>query len=211
MGSPTRLLDWTYSPLIAAHFAALKILPEADAAVWRFDWQRVHRHFHFPELALTVRTSSPSSPERGRIHPLGPFLQGQAGGAPVCVHAEPPSIDLRIVSQSATFTLCSDTSRSFDEFLKEHGLSDALTKFIIPAADVPALRDQLDLAGSMSGASSRTWTEWPPSFGGITPELISSDLFPGFHSYPEAEPADKRFRSDTSWDFLFLMPESFTG
>jgi hypothetical protein len=55
-------------------------------------------------------------------------------------------LDERIAYQTAVFTLCSDTSQSFDRFLAQHGPETALTKFIIPAV-VPRLRDQLDMVG----------------------------------------------------------------
>ena len=56
-------------------------------------------------------------------------------------------LDNRIVAQAATFTLCSTTGQSFDEFLESQGLRDALTKYVIPAPDVARVRDQLDLVG----------------------------------------------------------------
>ncbi|MDQ3696446.1 MAG: hypothetical protein M3373_00260 [Gemmatimonadota bacterium] len=59
---------------------------------------------------------------------------------------EPPSLDARIVAQAAVFTLCSDKRQPFDSFLEQHGLSDALTKFIIPRCEISRFRDQLDLA-----------------------------------------------------------------
>jgi hypothetical protein len=58
---------------------------------------------------------------------------------------EPPSLDARIVAQSAAFTLCSDKRRSFDRFLEDQGLGDALTKIVIPGAEASRIRDQLDL------------------------------------------------------------------
>ena len=60
---------------------------------------------------------------------------------------EPPSLDVRIVTQAATFTLCSTTATSFDAFLEDQGLASALTRYLIPVDSVPRVRDQLDLVG----------------------------------------------------------------
>ena len=66
---------------------------------------------------------------------------------PFACLVEPPSLDERIVAQAAVFTMCSDKWHAFDEFLKSHGLADALTKYVIPTKAVAKIRDQLDLVG----------------------------------------------------------------
>ena len=147
-GVPTRLLDWTYSPLVAAHFATRGGREERDGdrAVWRLDWQRVHEAFGLPPLALLTQDL-----ERllGGDAPLTPWrlAEEEASVRPFACLVEPPSLDARIVVQAATFTLCSDKRRSFDAFLAAHGLEGALTRFVIPAERVAFIRDQLDIVG----------------------------------------------------------------
>jgi hypothetical protein len=152
-GLPTRLLDWTYSPLVAAHFATREAVQEAaekggncDRAIWRLDWQKVHRAFCFPELALLIQDLDDLFGKDGHFSPWRLFNRKEGERDFACM-IEPPSLDARIVAQSAAFTLCSDKTRAFDAFLEEHGLGDTLTRFILPAAEVTRFRDQLDLVG----------------------------------------------------------------
>jgi FRG domain len=143
-GLPTRLLDWTYSPLVAAHFATLGGKPGADRAVWRLDWKAVHRFFQLPELALVIQDLEGIQGRERRFTPW--MLFGMAPERqPFACMLEPPSLDARIVVQSATFTLCSDKRQSFDRFLESHGLGSALTKIVIPGNEAGHIRDQLDL------------------------------------------------------------------
>lgn len=145
-GVPTRLLDWSWSPLVAAHFATLAAQPGEPCAVWRLDWHRMHRHFGLEPIALLI-----ADLERLPDAPAEPFtpaaLLTRGADRPFACLIEPPALDDRIVAQAATFSLCTETSRSFDAFLESEGLSDALMRFVIPAEAVPRVRDQLDLAG----------------------------------------------------------------
>jgi hypothetical protein len=143
-GLPTRLLDWTYSPLVAAHFATVDAGRESARVVWRLDWKCVHRFFRLPELALLIQDLEGIL---GGDRPMTPsaLFNASAGAKQFACMLEPPTLNPRIAAQSATFTLCSDKRQSFDAFLEKHGLGSALTKFIIPAKETARFRDQLDL------------------------------------------------------------------
>jgi hypothetical protein len=154
-GVPTRLLDWTYSPLVAAHFATSEAHAGRDRAVWRLDWQQLHRAFDLPKLALLIEDLARTFTSDRQ--PFTPWILFEAttrnAAKPradirdfACM-IEPPSLDARIIAQAAVFTLCTDTSRPFDAFLEAHGLASALTKFVIPESEATRFRDQLDLVG----------------------------------------------------------------
>jgi hypothetical protein len=144
-GVPTRLLDWSYSPLVAAHFATLGDV-RADRVIWRLDWKRVHRKFGFPELALLIDDLHRLVGRDGQFTPWRLIGEGRDAKPFACM-IEPPTLDARISAQTATFTLCSDTSRSLDQFLAKHGLDEALTRFVIPLSATDCVRDQLDMVG----------------------------------------------------------------
>ena len=145
-GVPTRLLDWSYSPLVAAFFATRPGRgDECDRAIWRLDWQAVHRKYKFPPLAFLIQDLDTTLGARETMSPWKLF--GEKDAKSFACMIEPPSLDARIVAQAGTFTLCSCTQKSFDALLEEEGLADALTRYRLPGDAVARFRDQLDLVG----------------------------------------------------------------
>jgi hypothetical protein len=144
-GLPTRLLDWTYSPLVAAHFATLRPGAGGERSIWRLDWKQVHQAFNFPGLALLIEDLHRLF---GGDEPFTPwkFINPEKEIAPFACMMEPPSLDARIMAQSAVFTLCSDKSQAFNVFLEKNRLGHTLTRFLIPEQEIARVRDQLDLA-----------------------------------------------------------------
>ncbi|HET9425645.1 MAG TPA: FRG domain-containing protein [Gemmatimonadaceae bacterium] len=143
-GVPTRLLDWSYSPLVAAFFAT-RPGPDRDRVIWRLDWQPMHEKFDLPPLSLMPGDLGEIFEKGANFSPWDLFEQRDPHTFAALI--EPPSVDTRLVTQAAVFTLCSDKSMPFDRFLEKHGLEATLTKFVVGATDVARVRDQLDLVG----------------------------------------------------------------
>ena len=104
-GLPTRLLDWTYSPFIAMHFATANIEKfDIDGVVWAVNYEKTHQmlpdkmRLQLEREGANVFTVEMLSQSVESLTKLSGLSQNV-----IVIFFEPPSIDDRIVNQFAFF------------------------------------------------------------------------------------------------------------
>ena len=128
-GAPTRLLDFTWSPYVAAFFALQRAI--GDAAVWAFNPALISK----PEAVdrqqpLFQSTIDPTDGEEFRRY----FLKQEI---PFVWVGEPHSMNRRLIAQSGTFAIPGILTQSMDEILSTYpDPKNTLVKFILPSAKI---------------------------------------------------------------------------
>jgi FRG domain len=168
-GLPTRCLDWTVAPLVAAHFACGDMAQkDQDGVIWCLNAEKLRGHNEaaanriggplgwakvYDTRILTNEYDSLETLDKdivdAHLRDGRPDLKGEICPAHRLLLWEPPSLDARIASQAGLLSLVNDAEVSQDELLRASNMQtpNLVQCIVIAASAKPEIRDLLDQNG----------------------------------------------------------------
>lgn len=143
-GLPTRLLDWSYSPLVAAHFATVDTDHyDSDGAIYCLDLEKANQLLP-KKLYDTLKKENANTFTINDLDSFFPDLDSLKNfqKQPYFLFFEPASQSDRISNQYALFSMVSDPLVCINELLPED--EKIFYKIIIPKHVKLEIRDKLD-------------------------------------------------------------------
>lgn len=120
-GAPTRLLDFTWSPYVAAFFALERATQ--DAAIWAL----------FPPKLSNKKTRTIRPSQKVEVDEIGPWIVGNyenyflPNKHELVIIGEPQRMNQRVIAQSGTFVMPGILDKPIEEFVPEN----AIVKFTL--------------------------------------------------------------------------------
>lgn len=142
-GLPTRLLDFTSSPLVALHFALTDNNLKEDAAVWAIDINKIHTDLLPRDYKKVLEEHKAYSYTVEMLEEMNLTLNkyDQDMKDESLIFLEPPSSDIRIVNQKSILAILPTALDPLDHFVDS---KTVVYKFIIPYDKILSYREQLD-------------------------------------------------------------------
>lgn len=147
-GLPTRVLDWSVSPLVAAHFATFERQHfSADGVIWCVNIDELNAHVLPAGLTQRFTPARAAMFDVRLLSQAFPTLEDfDNHGGDACVFFEPPSIEARIASQFGLLSVMNGPAKSHDAYFRNvaamrHHL---VHRIVIHKSAKPQVRDMLD-------------------------------------------------------------------